>query len=127
MDIDVNTAPLQASIFHCLGFLSFFLATLVLGCCVRALSSHSEQGLLSSCGAQASQCSGSFSCGAQALGLDTAVVVHGLTFPEACGILGSWTRHQTCVPCIVKHTPNHRITTEIPPLPHNVDSNARIR
>ena len=108
-------------------FVFFFLATLVLGCCVRALSSRSEQGLLSSCGAQASRCSGSFCCGAQALGLGTAVVVHGLTFREACGILGSWTRDQTCVSCIVKHTPNHRTTTEVPSLPFNVDSLARIR
>ena len=49
-------------------FIYLFLAAPELCCCARALSkSCGEQGLLSSCGAQASHCSG-LSCGAQARG-----------------------------------------------------------
>ena len=45
-----------------------FLAVLGLHCCAQAVSSYSEQGLLSSCGAPASH-GGGFSCyGVQALG-----------------------------------------------------------
>ena len=57
-------------------------------CCAQAFSSCSEPGLFSSCGVQASHCSG-FSCceheleGAQA----SAAVVQELSFPTACGIL----------------------------------------
>ena len=42
-----------------------FMAALGLRCCAQTLSLCREQGLLSSCGAQASHCSG-FSCGTQA-------------------------------------------------------------
>ena len=44
-------------------FIYLFLAVLGLHCCVQAFSRFGEQGLLSSCDAQASYCSG-FSCGA---------------------------------------------------------------
>ena len=55
---------------------------------MRAHSNCDEQGLLSSCGVQASHCGG-FSCGAQALGTPASVVqhvgsvvgVHGLSLP----------------------------------------------
>ena len=50
-------------------------------------SSCGEQGLLSSCGMQASLCGGFSCCGAQALGMQTSVVVvHGHRCPAACGI-----------------------------------------
>ena len=65
-----------------------FLAALGLHYYVRAHSNCDEQGLLSSCGVQASHCGG-FSCGAQALGTPASVVqhvgsvvgVHGLSLP----------------------------------------------
>ena len=44
------------------------MAALGLCCCAWGFSSCSEQGLLSSCGAQASHCGGFSSCRAQALG-----------------------------------------------------------
>ena len=57
-----------------------------------------EQGLLSSCGAQASHCGGFSCCGALVLGSQASVfaapglqssgsvvVVHGLSCPAACG------------------------------------------
>ena len=50
-----------------------FLAALGLHCYVRAHSNCDEQGLLSSCGVQASHCGG-FALGAWAL----VVVAHGL-------------------------------------------------
>ena len=55
-------------------FIYFCLAVLGLYCCTWAFSRSSEQGLLSSCSAQASPC-GDFSCGAQALGTRASVVV----------------------------------------------------
>ena len=48
-------------------FMHLFLAVLDLHCCVPALSSCGELGLLSSRGASAA-CCGDFSCGAWALG-----------------------------------------------------------
>ena len=65
-----------------------FLSALGLQYYVRAHSNCDEQGLLSSCGVQASHCGG-FSCGAQALGTPASVVqhvgsvvgVHGLSLP----------------------------------------------
>ena len=78
----------------------FCLAALVLGC-VWALSSRSGQGLLSK-----SRCTGFLvqwlpllqSTGSRAW---HSLVVRGLSCPEACGIVSSWTRYQTCVPCTV--------------------------
>ena len=55
-------------IFFKFFFLSFFMAVLGLHCCVQAFSSCSESGLLSSCGAWVSHCSGFSCCRAQALG-----------------------------------------------------------
>ena len=62
----------------------FILVALGLHCCVQALSSCGERGLLSSCGAQASHCSG-FSChGQQALGAEVSVAARKL---GSCGLL----------------------------------------
>ena len=62
-----------------------FLAMLGLHCSARAFSRYREQGLLSSFSARASHCSGFSCCGA--LGAWAAVaVVHGLSYPSACGI-----------------------------------------
>ena len=56
----------------CFGFYSFviylFIVATGLLCCTRAFSSHSEQGLLPSCGALASHCCGFSCCRAQAPG-----------------------------------------------------------
>ena len=49
------------------------MPVLGLCCCPKAFSGCSEQGLLSSCGARASHCSGSLCC--------------GLSCPVACGVL----------------------------------------
>ena len=77
-----------------------FLAALGLCCCVRAFFSCGEQGLLSSCGAQASSCGAFSCCRVWALGCQTPVVVaselqstgsvvvlHGLSCSVAHGIL----------------------------------------
>ena len=53
--------------------LNLFLVVLGLPQCAWAFSTCGEQGLLSSCGAWASQCSG-FSCAAQVLGTWASVV-----------------------------------------------------
>ena len=50
-----------------------FLAALGLHCCARAFSSCREQGLLSSCGAQASHCSGCSCCRARPLVMQVSV------------------------------------------------------
>ena len=76
-----------------------FLVALDLHCCMQAFSSCSEQGLLSSCSARASHCSGLSCWAAWAL--------------EHMGLVASWhvgsflTRDQTCVPCTVRRTLNH--------------------
>ena len=62
------------------------MTALAIHCCVPAFSSFKEQGLLSSCSAQASHFGGSSGCRAQALGAQASVVaVHGLS---SCGM---WT------------------------------------
>ena len=58
-----------------------FLTVLGLHCCTQAFSSCGEQGLLSSCGARASRCSG-FSLQRMLSGI-RHVVVHGLSCPAA--------------------------------------------
>ena len=64
-----------------------FLAALGFHCCAQAFSSCSKQGLLSSCSAQDSHCSGFSHCRAQALGAWASVVeAHELSCPMACGI-----------------------------------------
>ena len=78
-------------------------------------SSCGEWGLLSSCGARASHCSG-FSCGGvQALGhvgfSDCGIRAQ---LPQGMWDLSSWTRDRTCVPCIGRQTPNHWTTRETP-------------
>ena len=57
----------------------FFLFLVVLGlsCCTWAVSSCGEQGLLSSCGAWASHCSGFSCCRAWALGLQASEAAAG--------------------------------------------------
>ena len=68
-------------------YLLYFLAALGLCCCTQAFSSCREEGLLSSCGAGASHCSGFSRCDARALDAWASVVVaHGLSCPMACGI-----------------------------------------
>ena len=60
-----------------------FLAALGLCCFMRAFSSCSEQGLLSSCGARAAHCSGFSCCKARVLGAQaSAVAAHRLS---SCG------------------------------------------
>ena len=49
-------------------FIYLFLPVLGLPYCLQAFSSSGESGLSSSCGAQATHCSGFSCCGAQALG-----------------------------------------------------------
>ena len=61
----------------------------MLGLCgyVRAFSSFSEWGLLSSCSVWASQCDGFSCCRAQALGMHASVAVaRGLGCSAVCGI-----------------------------------------
>ena len=66
---------------------SLLLAALGLPCCTWAFSGFTKRGLLSSCGAQASHCSGLPCCGAQALGVRASVAVaHGLSCSLVCGI-----------------------------------------
>ena len=55
-------------------YLNLFLAVLGFGCCARAFSRCSKQGLLSHCGARASHCSSFSCCRAQALGAGASVV-----------------------------------------------------
>ena len=71
-----------------LNFVYFYLAGLGLCCCARAFSSCGEQGLLSVWGARASH-SGDFSCCcSRTLSTWASVVMaHGLSCPDACGIL----------------------------------------
>ena len=70
--------------FIYLGFLAvnFFFFWLCLCCCTRAFSRCGEQWLLSSCGPQASYCSGFSCCGAWA----SVLVAKGLSCPVVCGI-----------------------------------------
>ena len=95
------------------------MTALGLRCCTRVLSSCREQRLPSSCGVQASLCSG-FSCRAWVLGAQASVcgawalehrlsscAAHGLSCPGS-----SWTRNQTCVLCIARWIPNHWTTRE---------------
>ena len=56
-------------------------------CCTWAFSSCGKWGLLSSCGALASHCSGFFCCEVQVLGQAVSeAVVRGVNCPTACGI-----------------------------------------
>ena len=56
----------------------FFLAALVLHCCVWAYPSYNELGLISSCDVQASHCSGFSCCRVQAL--SSKVGARGLSY-----------------------------------------------
>ena len=86
------------------------MAALGLSCCSWALSSCSEQGLLSSCGARASRYGG-FSCGARALGHSGSVaVVHGLGCPQVWE--SSQTRGWSRFPCIGRRILYHWTTGE---------------
>ena len=80
-------------------FIDLFLVVLGLCCCMRAFSSCSKWGILSSCGVQASHCGGFFCCKAWALGCvdfssfisqalecGSVAVVHWLSCPAACRI-----------------------------------------
>ena len=72
---------------NCLFIISIYLFFAVSGlhCCLWTLSSCSEQGLLSSCGMQASCCSG-FSCGAQPLAHMGFSSRHGAQASLPCGM-----------------------------------------
>ena len=64
-----------------------FLAALGFCCCTQAFSGCGEWGLLSSCGAQTSHCSGISCRGARALDeWALEAVAHSLSCPSACGI-----------------------------------------
>ena len=117
--LEFRDAILQNYLFIYLKlFIHLFLALVGLCSCVQAFSSCSEQGLLSSCGAQVSHCGG-FSCfGARLLGsgafrscstrayqlwarglqsVESTVVAHGLSC--ATHMETSQTTDRTCVPC----------------------------
>ena len=73
------------------------------------------------CSAWASHCSGFSCCGAPALGARASVVVaHGLQQLWHAGLVApqhvgsSWTRAQTCVPCIGRQILYHCATREFP-------------
>ena len=46
-------------------------------------------------------------------GMDSLVVVRGLSCFEACGILVSRTKDQTLAPCIARRSLNHWTTKEV--------------
>ena len=107
-----------------LSFVYVFLAARGLICCVRAFSSCSERGLLSSCGAGVSPCSGFSCCGAHAPGcLGFSSVVPGLwRQAQQLWCMGfvshhmesSQTRDPTRVPCTGRWILNHWTTREVP-------------
>ena len=80
-----------------------FLAALGLRCFIFLV--WASQGLLSSCGSQASHCAGFSCCGAWAPGHA------GLLTPWHVG--SSWTGDQTHVPCISRWILNHWTTGEV--------------
>ena len=67
-------------------FCLFIFCVLGLHCCLQTVSSCSEQGLLASCGLQASYCSGSSCCGAQPLGYVGFSICRGAQASLPCGI-----------------------------------------
>ena len=78
-----------------------------------------ERGPLPSCGAWASPCSILSCCGTRALGAQAsaaaaglAVVVHGFSCSEGCGIFPD--QGLTCMPCIGRWVLNHWATKEVP-------------
>ena len=80
-----------------------FLAALGLRCFISLVLAR--QGLISSCGVQASHCAGFSCCGALAPGHT------GLVAPWHVG--SSWTGDQTHVPCISRWILNHWTTGEV--------------
>ena len=74
------------------------MAVLDLHGCVQALLVATREGLLSSCGAPASHCSG-FSCGAWALGCVDSVIVWFAGLVASRQVESSLKRQETCVPC----------------------------
>ena len=72
--------------FFCFLF-CFCFAVLGLRCCAWVFSSCSEQGLLSSCGAWGSHCSGSSCCRPRALERTGIAVARGFSRSAAGGIL----------------------------------------
>ena len=76
-EIDVGKQKLDK---HFLNNFIYFGAVLGLGYCTWAFASCGKWGLLSSCGAQASHCSGLSYCGAEVPGMWASVVeAHGLS------------------------------------------------
>ena len=91
--------------------LSLFWLPWVFFAACQLFSRCGEQGLLSSCGAQASHFNG-FSCGAQALGrLGFSSCGYGLSCPGMWG-LSSRTRGRILFPCIGRRILNHWTTRE---------------
>ena len=95
-----------------------FLAVPGLCRCAQIFSSCGEEGLFSSCHAQASHCGGFFFCRAWALGCSLqqlqltgpVVVAPRLICPTARGIF--LTGDQTCVPCTDRQILNHWTTRD---------------
>ena len=98
-------------LFYFKNFIYLFLAVLGLAFCAWVFFSFGEQGLLSSCSAWASHCSG-FSChGAQALEHRLSSSGKWAVSPRYMG--SSWTRDQTYVPCTGRRILNHCTTREV--------------
>ena len=103
----------------CLHFFKFYLfvCVFILGCpgsslLVWAFSGCDKWVLLSSCGAQASHCGGSASCGLQSLQcMSSTVAAHGPSCLVACGIFldQGW----DCVPCAGRQILDHWTTREV--------------
>ena len=95
-------------------FIYLFLAMLRLHCCA-AFSRCSEQGLPSSCSAQASHCIGAsrlWSTGSRVHKASVVVAQRLLVAPWH--VESSWTRDQTCIPHIGRQILNHWTTREVP-------------
>ena len=89
------------------------LTALGLCCCMWTFSSCIEQGLLSSCCARVSHCSGFSCCRVQLLGC-TGFSSCGAQAQLPCGMESSWIRDQTHISCVGKWILNHGTTREVP-------------
>ena len=96
----------------------FIAARRALCCCAWVFSSCRKRGLLSDCTGWASLCGG-FSCRrALALGhMGFSSCSAWAQLPHSIWDPSSQIRHETRVPCIVRPTPNHWITREVPRYP----------
>ena len=80
-------------------FLTHCFVLLGLPCYPWAFSVFGEQGLFSSCSAQASYCGGFSCCRAQAVGFMGFKSLAALQHVQS-----SWIRDRNCVPCIGRQT-----------------------